>query len=166
MEVFRITKAKFADQLYASGVEGRWNQRGEEVIYTASSRSLACLENLAHKGGRGGIETFRTMVIYVPDRLAVQHINLRNLQTGWNQITLHKQCQQIGSDWYVAKDTPVLKVPSAVIPDEFNYVLNARHPEFKEIKLIAVLPFAFDKRLWEDIEDLQNQLDSLRKKES
>lgn len=166
MEVFRITKAKFADQLYAPGMEGRWNQRGEEVIYTASSRSLACLENLAHKGGRGGIETFRTMVIYVPERLAIQHINLRNLQTGWNQITLHKQCQQIGSDWYVAKDTPVLKVPSAVIPDEFNYVLNARHPEFKEIKLIAVLPFAFDKRLWEDIEDLQKQLNCLRKKDS
>jgi RES domain-containing protein len=166
MEVFRITKAKFAEGLYAPGIEGRWNQRGEEVIYTASSRSLACLENLAHKGGRGGIETFRTMVIYVPDRLAIEHINLKNLQIGWNQITLHKQCQQIGSDWYVAKDTPVLKVPSAVIPDEFNYVLNARHPEFKEIKLIAVLPFAFDKRLWEDIEGLQKQLDSLRKKDS
>jgi hypothetical protein len=51
-----------------------------------------------------------------------------------------------------------------VIPDESNCVLNARHPEFKEIKLIAVLPFAFDKRLWEEIEDLQKQLNSLRKK--
>lgn len=165
MEVFRIAKAKFANELYAPGMEGRWNQRGEEVIYTASSRSLACLENLAHKGGRGGIETYRTMVIYVPDRLAIRQVNLKDLPEGWNQISQHKACQQIGSDWYVTKDTPVLKVPSAVIPDEFNYVVNARHAQFSEIKLITVLPFAFDKRLWEDIEALQMQLDSLRKKD-
>lgn len=149
MEVFRITKAKYAHQLYASGVAGRWNEKGEEVIYAAGSRSLACLENLVHKSGLGGSITYRTMIIYIPDTIAIQQISLPDLPEGWNEISLNKVCQQLGSAWYTAQETPVLKVPSAVIPTEFNYVLNTRHPDFKQIRLIEAVPFFFDKRLYE-----------------
>lgn len=147
MEVFRITKEKYTNTLYAPAVPGRWNEKGEEVIYTASSRSLACLENLVHKSGRGGTTTYRTMVIEIPDTLAIQEVNLNDLTEDWNQIPLCKECQEIGSDWYASKNTPVLKVPSAVIPDEYNYVLNARHSDFKKILLKRILPFSFDRRL-------------------
>jgi RES domain-containing protein len=147
MEVFRITKAKYAGQLYASGVEGRWNNKGEEVIYAAHSRSLACLENLVHKSGLGSSITYRTMVIYIPDELLIQQISLQELPEGWNEISLNKVCQQLGSRWFTAKDAPVLKVPSAVIPTEFNYVINSRHPHFSQIKLIESVPFFFDRRL-------------------
>lgn len=163
MEVFRITKEKFANELYAPGIEGRWNEKGEEVIYTSSSRSLACLENLAHKNGKGTTISYRTMVIYVPDRLAIQQVNAQNLPQGWNAISLCRECQQIGSAWYAAKDAPVLRVPSAIIPDEFNYVLNARHPEFEQVKLVATLAFSFDRRLWEEVENLKKELDQLKK---
>lgn len=148
MEVFRITKAKYTGQLYASGLEGRWNQKGEEVIYAAHSRSLACLENLVHKSGLGGSVTYRTMVIYIPDELPIQQINLKELPEGWNEISLNKVCQQLGSRWYAAKDAAVLKVPSAVIPTESNYVINTRHPHFSQIKLIESVPFFFDRRLF------------------
>lgn len=149
MEVFRITKAKYADQLYASGLEGRWNQKGEEVIYAAHNRSLACLENLVHKSGLGGSVTYRTMVIYIPDELPIQQIILQQLPEGWNEVSLNNVCQQLGSGWYVAKDAAVLKVPSAVIPTEFNYVINTRHPHFNQIKLIESVPFFFDRRLFD-----------------
>lgn len=150
MEVFRITKKKYADKLFAPGVAGRWNEKGEEVIYTASSRSLACLENMVHKSGRGGTLTYRTMVIYIPDTLAIEQVNLQDLPDNWNQIQLCKECQQKGSEWYNSKKTAVLKVPSAVIPDEFNFVLNSWHPEFRQIKLVDSLPFIFDRRLFDD----------------
>ena len=150
MEVFRITKKKYADKLFAPGVAGRWNEKGEEVIYVASSRSLACLENMVHKSGRGGTDTYRTMVIYIPDTLAIEQVNIQDLPENWNQIPLCKECQKKGSKWYKSKKTAVLKVPSAVIPDEFNYVINVWHPEFNQIKLVDSLPFIFDKRLFDD----------------
>ncbi len=147
MEVFRITKARFADRLYAPGIEGRWNRKGEEVIYTSSSRSLACLENLAHKHERGGVTTYKTMVIYIPDHWVAREVSLDELPNHWNEISLHEACQQIGSSWYSKAEMPLLKVPSAIIPEEFNYVLNARHADFKEAKIINTLAFRFDKRL-------------------
>lgn len=149
MEVFRITKAKYAGQLYASGLEGRWNKKGEEVIYAAHSRSLACLENLVHKSGLGSSVTYRTMVIYIPDELPIHQVSLQELPQGWNEISLNKTCQQLGSRWYAAKDAAVLRVPSAVIPTEFNYVINTRHSNFSQIKLIEAVPFFFDKRLFD-----------------
>ena len=148
MEVFRITKAKYANQLYASGLEGRWNEKGEEVIYAAESRSLACLENLVHKSGLGGTITYRTMIIYIPDTLEIQQVSLKDLPEGWNEISLNRECQRLGSSWYGARNAPVLRVPSAVIPTEHNYVINTRHPDFKHIRLIESVPFFFDKRLY------------------
>lgn len=146
MELFRITRTQFAQKLFAPGFSGRWNRTGEEVIYSASSRSLACLENLVHKRGLGDTSSFRTMVIYVPDTFGMHPLDLQGLPENWNQISQCKICQQLGSDWYQSKIKPMLKVPSAVIPDEFNYVTNTNHPEFEKVEIIDILPFYFDKR--------------------
>ncbi|ERM84712.1 hypothetical protein P872_23670 [Rhodonellum psychrophilum GCM71 = DSM 17998] len=148
MELFRITKTEFSQKLFAPGFSGRWNKSGEEVIYTASSRSLACLENLVHKRGLGETASFRTMVIYVPDNFAIEQVDLQGLPANWNQLSIFEVCQQLGSDWYQSKIKPMLKVPSAVIPDEFNYVINTNHPEFEKVKIIDILPFFFDKRFF------------------
>ena len=148
MEVFRITKKKYASGLFAPGVAGRWNENGEEVIYAASSRSLACLENMVHRSGRGGTISYRTMVIYIPDHLATEQLNLHDLPEKWNGTSLCPECRMMGSEWYRSKRTAVLKVPSAIIPDELNYVINTRHPDFSQIKLVDSLPFLFDQRLF------------------
>ena len=147
MELFRITKTEFAQKLFAPGFPGRWNKSGEEVIYAASSRSLACLENLVQRRSLVDTSTFRTMVIYAPDNSPVLHINIKDLPEAWNQSSACHACQLLGSDWYQSKKSLTLKVPSAVIPDEFNFVLNTRHPEFNKVKLVDILPFYFDKRL-------------------
>lgn len=147
MELFRITKAEFAQKLFAPGFAGRWNRSGEEVIYAASSRSLACLENLVHRKSTIGTSSFRTMVIYVPDHAAIQQINLKDLPDKWNELPFSEACEGLGSDWYRSHKSSVLKVPSAVIPDEFNYVLNSRHQDFNQVKIVDILPFYFDKRL-------------------
>ena len=62
MLVYRIVLEKYAS-LYASGVEGRWNSSGAKVLYTASSRALACLENVVHRSGEGLNDLFRTLVM-------------------------------------------------------------------------------------------------------
>src|SRR5690554_1015764 len=147
MELFRITKGEFAQKLFAPGFPGRWNRSGEEVIYAASSRSLACLENLVHRRSTVGTSSFRTMVIYAPDHSTIQHINLQDLPDDWNQSPISHQCVTLGSEWYKTQKSLILRVPSAVIPDEFNFVLNTRHADFGKVKIVDALPFYFDRRL-------------------
>ena len=147
MELFRITLTIYADRLFAPGFPGRWNLEGEEVIYASSSRSLACLENMVQRKGRGDNLKYSTMVIYLPDTSSVLRVNLSDLPPDWNQGSDFGDCQSIGSEWFRKKKSLLLKVPSAVIPDEFNVVIHTRHPEFSEVSLIKVLPFSFDKRL-------------------
>ena len=147
MELFRITLTVYADRLFAPGFAGRWNLEGEEVIYASSSRSLACLENMVHRKGRGDNLKYSTMVIYVPDTSSVTQVNLSDLSPSWNQGSDFGDCQSIGSEWFRKKKSLLLKVPSAVIPDEFNVVIHTGHPAFSEVSLIKTLPFSFDKRL-------------------
>jgi len=147
MELYRITLTNYADTLYATGFAGRWNMEGEEVIYASASRSLACLENMVHRKGCGDDLRYSTMVIYLPDSSSVTQVNLSDLPLGWNQGSDFGDCQLIGSAWFSKKKSMLLRIPSAVVPDEYNVVIHTRHPEFSEAKLIHVLPFSFDKRL-------------------
>ena len=77
MLIYRISKAQYTDRLVASGGAARWNSRGRFVIYTAATRALACLENVVHRSGEGLQESFRVMVIDVPDNLPIETIAAR-----------------------------------------------------------------------------------------
>ena len=147
MELFRIANKDYANELYAPGFSGRWNNAGQKVIYTASSRSLACLEIIVQANRQIKTAQFGTMVVYAPDNSSVQQVNISQLSVEWNQTVFSEECKSIGSEWFLKKKDLLLRVPSAVIPDEFNYVINTLHPDFKSIKLVDVLPFYFDKRL-------------------
>ena len=146
MLVYRIALEKYAS-LYASGVEGRWNSQGIKVIYAASSRSLACLENVVHRSGEGLNDLFRTMVIDIPSSERIEKITLKDLPKNWQQYNMEHICRQIGDDWFYRQDSLVLQVPSVIIPNEFNYIINAQHKNFKKVKLKLVEPFIFDTRI-------------------
>jgi len=146
MLVYRIALEKYAS-LYASGVEGRWNSQGIKVIYAASSRSLACLENVVHRSGEGLNDLFRTMVIDIPSSERIEKITLKDLPKNWQQYNMEHVCRQIGDDWFYRQDSLVLQVPSVIIPNEFNYIINAQHKNFKKVKLKLVEPFIFDTRI-------------------
>ncbi|GAB4020434.1 RES family NAD+ phosphorylase [Spirosoma koreense] len=147
MLVYRITKAAYADRLVASGGAARWNERGQFVIYTAATRALACLENVVHRSGEGLLENFRVMLIDVPDGLSVETVAPETLPAGWFAFQQYVICQRIGGEWLRAGRSAVLKVPSAIIDHEWNYLLNPAHPEFTKITLVNTEPFAFDPRI-------------------
>lgn len=147
MLVYRIVHKKYAGQLYASGFSGRFNSEEKKVIYTAGSIALGMLENLVHRNGAGFNEDFRIMVIYVPDTLEVLHIQKQDLPKRWNIDHDYALTQPLGDRWYDEERYPVLMVPSAVVPQEYNYILNTQHTLFKEIKLVDTLPFFADKRI-------------------
>jgi RES domain-containing protein len=147
MLVYRICLAKYADDLFASGYRARWNYKDQFVIYTASSRALACLENVVHRSGEGLNDQFRVLVIDVPDDLLVEEIALGQLPSNWEKASRYAVCQPLGAAWYTQRSSAVLRVPSSIIPQESNYILNSRHPEFKRIQIVTREEFGFDARI-------------------
>lgn len=147
MLIYRITLEQYSQNLVSSGNEGRWNSRGAKVIYSAGSRSLACLENIVHRNGIGFDRSYRAMIIEVPDSLPMKEITLKQLPEGWTNLFSARITRSMGDEWYGNNETPILKVPSAIIPAENNYLLNSLHPLFKKIKLLYTEPFLFDARL-------------------
>lgn len=149
MLVFRITNKMYSKQLYASGLEGRWNSEGKKIIYTSGSIALAFLENMIRRQGVGFNADFKTMIIEIPDDLKIQNIKPEDLPTGWREFTDYSKCHPLGNQWYDKGEKPVLKVPSAVLPAESNYMINATHPDFKRIQLIETVELAPDERIEE-----------------
>lgn len=147
MEVYRITTLKWANSLTASGRAARWNSHRRYVIYTAASRALACLENVVHRSGEGYDHLFRTMRIDIPDSLAIDRVTMDQLPEDWSSVANYRLLQTLGNSWLDAGTTAVLRVPSAIIHYEFNYLLNPQHSDFSQIKLIGTEPFRFDQRL-------------------
>ena len=147
MLVYRITKAIYADRLVASGGAARWNSRGQFVIYTAASRALACLENVVHRSGEGLNDLFRVMIIEIPDDLSTETIAPESLPTDWTNFQQYDYCQQLGGDWLRRSQSPVLRVPSAIIVNEWNYLINPAHPQFGQVSLLRTEPFTFDPRI-------------------
>jgi RES domain-containing protein len=147
MLVYRISLSKFANGLVASGRAARWNSNDVKVIYTANSRALACLENVVHRSKLGLSFNFSVMEINIPDSLPIIAVNLKDLPVNWDQFENMHLMQKLGDNWIEEGKTAVLKVPSSIIHEEFNYLLNPNHADFKKIKLERVKPFLFDDRI-------------------
>lgn len=147
MLVYRIVHKKFSTLLFASGLKGRWNSAGNQVIYCAESIPLAFLENMIRRKGVGFNDDFKIMIIEIPVNIKIDSVNLSELQVGWRDYRDYSKCQQIGDTWFNRAETSVLKVPSAVLTDVFNYVINAEHADYEKIKLIETTNLVPDERI-------------------
>jgi RES domain-containing protein len=147
MIVFRICKKEYSQTLQASGYAGRWNTKETFGIYTAESRSLACLENLVHRSGEGNNAIYKVMQINIPDAIKIEAIDPKNLNKNWTKIDNIYKTQLMGSNWLKSLTTVILKIPSSIIKNEFNYLLNPNHPDFKKIKIQSVDDFEFDSKM-------------------
>lgn len=138
MLVYRITIEKCSGALFASGIPGRWNSKYVRMIYTAGSRALACLENVVHRNSLGLSAIFRTMVVEIPDHLGIETIYLSNLPLDWSEFVRYPVTQALGAEWISRNRTAVLCVPSAIVPNDSNYLLNPAHPDFSQIVLLML----------------------------
>jgi len=149
MEVFRIAKETFSKKLTASGRSNRWNFDDEFVIYTGCSRSLSTLELIVHANAVSPAFSYKVMIISIADEENLfTHILQANLPKDWRNMTAYPSLQQLGSAWYQGNQSLVLKVPSAVIPKEYNYLVNFNHPDFKKkVSLVRTKDYFWDERL-------------------
>ncbi len=146
MDVYRITLAKWANQLKASGVAARWNSSGNFIIYTAQSRSLACLENLVHRSGEVLKGDFSVLQIHVPDSIKIEKIADNKLSKNWKSVASYTETQKLGDGWIESNKSALLMVPSALVSGEYNYLLNPQHSDFSKIGIKHTFGFLFDER--------------------
>jgi len=151
MHTYRIGQTKYARDRVGSGVDGRWNLAGQYVIYTGGSLALSCLEKLAHTTGTSLYAgDFSVTIFDIPNILKIKEITINELiklNADWHKVINYPITQNIGSTWLQNQDTAVLKVPSAIIELEYNYLFNPAHPDFQKIKISTVNKFTFDSRL-------------------
>ncbi|MBX9734480.1 MAG: RES family NAD+ phosphorylase [Chitinophagaceae bacterium] len=149
MELFRIVREEFSKNLSSSGSANRWNLKGQFVLYTAATRSLASLELIVHRGTIQNKFKYKVMVISIADEdQLIKQIKINKLSAQWRTLGAYAELQTIGSLWYTHQESLVLKVPSVIIPQEFNYIINKEHPAFaSKVKLVRKEDFYWDNRL-------------------
>jgi len=151
MDVFRISKTKYAKDLSGFGAEkfgGRWNSKGNAVLYTSSSRALALTEILVHIPVHFLQNDFSIIHLELPKSASIKEIDFKDLPKNWKQVPPNKATQIIGDLFIEESAFLVLKIPSVVIEQEFNFLINPNHKDFKKVKIKSVEIFTIDKRLF------------------
>ena len=150
MFVYRITKAEHAVLDGMGGLYGlgRWHKKGFPIIYTSEHASLAAWEKLVHVASFENLQNNLLLVkIEIPDKIEIQSVPENVLIKGWDGFPFANETINFGTSFLRAKEYLALKIPSVIIPDEFNIILNPLHPEIHECKVISETPFLFDKRI-------------------
>jgi RES domain-containing protein len=151
MKLYRLCSRRYAEIAFtglgASLAGGRWNQRGAPVVYTAASLSLAALECLVHFSAQTLPDNYVSITAITPTKPKVETIEITTLPSEWETEDPPLTTRQLGMDWFNRRTSLLLKVPSAIIPTEFNYVINPRHPDFNRLLIGQPIPFRFDPRL-------------------
>jgi len=153
--VWRIatdTKEYEADDLLGAGAKttgGRWNEIGVPMLYASESRALACLETVVHLNA-GGLPLNRYLVeITVPDDIwaAAEVETVHSLKVGWDAEPAGRASVAHGSAWAKAKRSVLLFVPSVIVPEECNILINAEHPDRDRLRARKVRKWLYDPRL-------------------
>jgi RES domain-containing protein len=150
MQFFRIARTEFICDLSGAGSRlygGRWNRKGTALVYTSESRALAALEYLVHVPMALAPTGLSILRIDVPDDIKARTIDATTLPRNWRAYPPPQDLAAIGTKWALSNETLLLRVPSVVVEDEFNVLINPSHHEFKRIRSRRPEPFVLDQRL-------------------
>lgn len=126
---------------------GRWNSRGTEVIYTSASRALAMAEVLVHFSLQNLPGHYYMLIIYIPDSIPVKNVHIDQLPIGWNLFPIIRDTQKLCDDIIHRNDCGIIKVPSAVVKGDFNYLINPAYRDFDQIRIVDEEAFPLDDRM-------------------
>ncbi len=148
MILYRVSTREHVRDLSGTGAflyGGRWNEQGTHMLYTASSLSLAILEMIVHLSADKIKRGLYTAELDFPEELPVTV--LPHLPDRWNAYPYTAGSMKLGTHYMRVEKTLCLRVPSAIVPMEFNYLLNPLHEDFQHIKIKDVRPLLLDQRL-------------------
>jgi RES domain-containing protein len=149
--VYRIARKDYAKDLTGLGAKlygGRWNPRGTPLIYTSETRSLATLEFLVHASFPDVPRGLSIATIEIPDDLVPEEIKPSSLPRNWREHPAPSRLADIGTKWAKSNSGLLLRVPSAVVEQESNILINPLHPAIVRVILLQVEPYELDERLY------------------
>ena len=151
MELYRITQELYSTDLSGNGSRifgGRWNSEGHYALYTSANRSLALLETLAHVPAKFfRAKKYMLVTVFVPDKASLRFIEEKDLPGNWDALDVLHVTQKIGDNFLDEQKGLVLRVPSVLMPEEFNYIINPLHSSMKQVKVIHQRAIRFNDRL-------------------
>ena len=148
MIVYRITNEAYKDDISGSGAAlygSRWNSKGTYLLYTSQFISLSILESLVHLRRQEIPPSQFLLHIEVPDEQEIAEISYKKIKKNWREEIDYTQW--LGDQFIQNKQSLIFKVPSVIVPQENNVLLNPLHPDFKKVKIIASELLELDKRL-------------------
>jgi len=125
---------------------GRWNSPGTTVAYASSTTSLALLEVLVHVSSPAILGSYSIVSVKIPES-CVDDLPALAIPSNWKASPAPASTQSIGDKWIAAQSSAVLRVPSAVVDSEFNFLINVSHPDFSKLRFGTPTPFELDTRL-------------------
>ncbi len=150
VSAWRIVKAKHAAVAFsgegARQSGGRWNSPGTAVVYASESASLAMLEMLVHLQSQELLKRYVLFEVTFDESL-VQAVDLKALPKAWRKSPPPLSVPQVGDNWVADGKSAALKVPSVIVPNGWNYLLNPAHADFASIVIGPRQPTKFDLRL-------------------
>jgi RES domain-containing protein len=153
VKIYRLALARYASdkrQVFSglSGfvVDGRWHSRPRLLDYASQSVSLAALERLVHYKRLDGLAPHVFCSADLPEPCILR---LKSPPSGWNALESASAVRKVGNGWHDEMKSAALMVPSAIIPGEFNFLINSRHPDWRWAWVSNPVPFVFDRRILE-----------------
>lgn len=153
MIVFRVANLRYKDStlsgIGAEKVGGRWNKVGTRAVYCSENISLALLEYYVHSENIANLPTeIGVAKIEVPDHFFIEE--LVELPERWNQYPYSSKTTEVFSNMAKNRDFFGLKVPSTIVPLEYNYILNPLYKNFGQVEILEFLNLSIDERLKSD----------------
>lgn len=137
MRIWRLVKSKYAASAFdGEGARlhgGRWNSVGTAAVYGADSTALAVLEVLVHLGDVRPMSAYSLVTAEVPDSL-IDDVDLALLPSGWDAFPVTSQVQAFGDVWLRSSRALALRLPSAVVHEGTNLLINPAHAKFARVK--------------------------------
>jgi RES domain-containing protein len=127
-------------------VGGRWNSPGVSVIYVSERQSTAALEVVVHASPLSAEVKYKAFRLEWPESI-MDTVHSRDLPANWRTSPPPHDTLEIGDRWAREKRSAVLAAPSAISPDDRNFLLNPEHPDFRRIRIAAPIDYEFDARL-------------------
>ncbi len=150
IRAWRITHKRHADRAFTGEgaylYGGRWNPPGYRVIYVSASIALATLEILVQGVPPTQFTDFVYIPVDLPDRM-ISDLPSDMLPSDWRKDPIPESTRRFGRKWIHAQKFLVLRVPSAVVPEEFNFLINPLHADFTQLKIGTPRSYAIDERL-------------------
>ncbi|MBN8838419.1 MAG: RES family NAD+ phosphorylase [Sphingobacteriia bacterium] len=148
MILYRFASKHYSNPINGEGARlwgGRWNAAGTPAVYCSGTISLSLLELLIHSLNYDTLLEHNLIVIDVPIK-NIHKIQITQLKNDWQNDVHYSRF--IGNEFLKQQSSLLLQVPSAIIPEESNFIINPKHKDFNKVKLSEVKSFTFDKRLF------------------